>query len=408
MSEIKTEELIAAVEKSLDSAIEKYDGQVQESKSAANEVRAEVKSLAEQHKSLIEKSDELAAKFSDFETASLAKMSNAGEAPKSFGKSAIDSDSFKSFMAGQTKSARVEIKNTILGESGSPQDPDRILVPYDRLPGIVPGPFRQHSILDFIPTGATSSNSMEYTREIPAEESPAGFTNNAAEVAEGGTKPQSDVLFELVNDPVRTVAHWLKLSRQVLDDAPALESYIDQRLRFGIRQRLESQILSGNGTAPNLAGLADTGRHIAFTPATGDNQFDSINKAKYAMIGRDYNPVAVFLNPADWGAMERLKAGSSDERYIAGDGAALNYLQGGLVPLIWGLQVIPNNNVPQGKFFVVDSAAMTLFVRSGATVEMFEQDDTNVQSNLVTVRAELRAALCVFTPAGVSYGDLLV
>lgn len=408
MSEIKTEELIAAVEKSLDSAIEKYDGQVQESKSAANEVRAEVKSLADQHKSLIEKSDELAAKFADFETASLAKMTPAGEAYKTIGQAAISSNSFKSFMSGETKSARVEVKNTILGESGSPQNPDRVLVPFDRLPGIVPGPFRQHSILDFIPTGATSSNSMEYTREIPAEESPPGFTNNAAEVAEAGTKPQSDVLFELVNDPVRTVAHWLKLSRQVLDDAPALESYIDQRLRFGIRQRLESQILSGNGTAPNLAGLSATGRHIAFTPASGDNQFDSINKAKYAMIGRDYNPVAVFLNPADWGAMERLKAGTADDRYIAGDGAALNYLQGGLVPLIWGLQVIPNNNVAQGKFFVVDSAAMTLFVRSGATVEMFEQDDTNVQSNLVTVRAELRAALCVFTPAGVSFGDLLV
>ena len=406
MSEIKTDELIAAVEKSLDSAIEKYEGQVQESKSAANEVRDEVKALAEEHKSLIQKSDELAAKFADFETASLAKMSAGSEVRKSIGQSAVDSEAFKSFMAGQTKSARIEVKNTILGESGSPQDPDRVLVPYDRLPGIVPGPFRQHTILDFIPTGSTSSNSMEYTREIPAEESPAGFTNNAAEVAEGGSKPQSDVLFELVNDPVRTIAHWLKLSRQVLDDAPALESYIDSRLRFGIRQRLESQILSGNGTAPNLAGLSSAGRHVAYTPATGDNSFDSISKAKYAMIGRDYNPTAVFLNPADWGAMERLKVGASDDRYIAGDGAALNYLQGGLIPMIWGMQVVPNNNVPSGKFYVVDPSSMTLFQRSGATVEMFEQDDTNVQSNLVTVRAELRAALCVFTPAGVGYGDL--
>jgi HK97 family phage major capsid protein len=333
-------------------------------------------------------------------------MDHSGQARKSLGQSAVDSEAFKSFMAGQTKSARIELKNTILGESGSPQEPDRVLVPYDRLPGIVPGPFRQHTILDFIPTGATSSNSMEYTREIPAQDSPPGFTNNAAEVAEAGTKPQSDVLFELVNDPVRTIAHWLKLSRQVLDDAPALESYIDSRLRFGIRQRLESQILSGNGTAPNLSGLADAGRHVAYTPVSGDNSFDSISKAKYAMIGRDYNPSAVFLNPADWGAMERLKVGASDDRYIAGEGAALNYLQGGLVPMIWGLQVVPNNNVPAGKFYIVDPSSMTLFQRSGATVEMFEQDDTNVQSNLVTVRAELRAALCVFTPAGVGYGDL--
>ena len=408
MSEIKTDELIAAVEKSLDSAIEKYEGQVNESKSAANEVRAEVKSLADQHKSLIEKSDELAAKFGEFETNALAKIQGSAEQVKTAGQQAVDSESFKRFMAGETKSARIDIKNTILGESGSPQNPDRVLVPFDRLPGIVPGPFRSHTVLDFIPTGTTSSNSMEYTREIPAEESPAGFNNAAAERAEGAAKPQSDVLFELVNDPVRTIAHWLKLSRQVLDDAPALESYIDSRLRFGVRQRLESQILAGTGTAPNLAGLSAAGRHIAFTPATGDNQFDSINKAKYEMIGRDYSPQAVFLNPADWGAMERLKVSSSDDRYIAGDGAALSYLQGGLVPLIWGLQVVPNNNVPQGKFYVVDPSAMTLFNRQGATVEMFEQDDTNVQSNLVTVRAELRAALCVFTPAGVSYGDLLV
>jgi len=408
MSEVKTEELIAAVEKSLESAIEKYEGQVQESKSAANEVRSEVKALADEHKSLIEKSDELAAKFGEFETNALAKMGNTAEQVKTAGQQAIDSESFKRFMAGESKSARIEIKNTILGESGSPQNPDRVLVPFDRLPGIVPGPFRAHTVLDFIPTGTTSSNSMEYTREIPAEESPAGFVNNAAERAEGAAKPQSDVLFELVNDPVRTIAHWLKLSRQVLDDAPALESYIDSRLRFGVRQRLESQILSGTGVAPNLSGLSAAGRHIAFTPATGDNQFDSINKAKYEMIGRDYSPQAVFLNPADWGAMERLKVSTSDDRYIAGDGAALSYLQGGMIPLIWGLQVVPNNNVPQGKFYVVDPSAMTLFNRQGATVEMFEQDDTNVQSNLVTVRAELRAALCVFTPAGVSYGDLLV
>ena len=406
MSEVKTEDLINAVEKSLDQAIEKYQGQLNESKSAANEVRDEVKSLAEKHADLVKESQGLAAKFQEFEQNALTSMKSGGKPDESMGQTFLKSDRVQAFLKGEAKSAKVEVKNTILGESGSPQNPDRVLVPFDRLPGIVPGPFRQHSVLDFIPTGQTTSNSMEYTREIPAEESPPGFTNNAAERSEGAAKPQSDVLFELVNDPVRTIAHWLKLSRQVLDDAPALQSYIDRRLAFGVRQRLETQILSGNGTAPNLAGLASAGRNIAFTPASGDNQFDSINKAKYAMIGRDYAPAAVFLNPQDWGAMERLKVGTGDARYIAGEGGALSYINNGLTPLVWGLQVVPNNNVPTGKFYVVDPSAMQLFYRQGATVEMFEQDDTNVQSNLVTVRAELRAALCVFTPAGVSYGDL--
>lgn len=404
--EIKNDELIAAVEKSLDDAIAKYDGQVQESKSAANEVRAEVKSLAEQHADLIAKSEELAARFSEFETSALTKGTTAPQAAKSFGQTCVESESFKSFIEGNSKYARMEFKNTILGESGSPPEPDRVLVPFDRLPGIVPGPFRQHSVLDFVPTGTTNSNSMEYTREIPAESSPPGFTNEAAERSEGATKPESDLLFEQINDPVRTIAHFIKLSRQVMDDAPALSTYIDQRLRFGLRQRLETQVLAGNGVSPNLAGLSQPDRHIAYTPATGDNLFDSINKAKYEMILRDYNPTAVFLNPGDWGAAERLKVGAADERFLAGDGAALNYLQGGLVPLIWGLQVVPNNNVPQGSFYVVDPTAMQLFIRQGDTVEMFEQDGTNVTQNLITVRAEMRAALCVFTPAGVSFGDL--
>jgi HK97 family phage major capsid protein len=320
------------------------------------------------------------------------------------GEEFMKSDRVQAFLKGEAKSAKVEVKNTILGESGSPQNPDRVLVPFDRLPGIVPGAFRQHTILDFIPTGQTSSNSMEYVREtVPVA---TGFVNNAAERAEGAAKPQSDVLFELINDPVRTIAHWLKLSRQVLDDAPALQSYIDRRLAFGVRQRLEVQVLAGNGTAPNIAGMNQTGRFTAFTPDSGDNQFDSVNRAKYAMIGRDYNPAAVFLNPADWGAMERLKIGSGDDRYVAGEGGALSYINNGLTPLLWGLQVVANNNVTPGKFFVVDPTAMQLFYRQGATVEMFEQDETNVQQNLVTVRAELRAALCVFAPAGVGFGDL--
>ena len=393
------EVLIKAVEASLEESLKKYDGQVQEAKSASNEVRDEVKALAEQHKTLKQAIDDVAAK-------GVGMAGKGAERQKDWGESLTSSDGYKSFMDGSTKSAKVSVKNTILGESGSPQDPDRILVPNDRLPGIVDGPFRALTVLDFIPRGTTNSNAIEYTREIPASESPAGFDNNAAERAEGATKPESNVRFELISDPVRTIAHYLKLSKQVLDDAPALQSYIDRRLRFGVRQRLETQVLAGNGTSPNISGLSASGRHTAYTPATGDTQFDSINKAKYAVVGRDYQPGVVFINPADWGTMERLKVGSSDGRYLAGEGAALSYINNGLTPMIWGMPVVASNNVPSGKFYVGDASTFMLMMRQEAVVEMFEQDDTNVQQNLVTVRAELRAALAVFTPAGISYGDL--
>ena len=399
MTDVNTEALIKSVESALDSAVERYEGQLQESKSAANEVRDEVKSLAEQHSELVKQSESLAAKFQEFEQTALTGMKGTSKGTEAWGKSLIDSETYKSFVEGRTQKARVEVKNTILGEGGSPQNPVNTLVPEDRLAGIVPGAFRELTVLDFFPAGSTSSNQIQYTRE-------ESFVNNAAERAEGTQKPESDLTFELIDDPVRTIATFIKMSKQVMEDAPMLQTYVDRRLRHAVRNRLEFQILRGNGTSPNISGLSASGRHTAFTPATGDNQFDSINKAKYATIGADYRANVVFLNPADWGTMERLKFGASDDRYLVGDGAMISYIQGGLTPLVWGLPVVASNNVEQGKFYVLDSNATQLFMRQGAVVEMFEQDEDNAQKNLITVRCELRGALATFQPDAIRYGDL--
>jgi HK97 family phage major capsid protein len=396
MTTENTEDLIKGVESALDSAIQKYEGQLQESKSAANEVRDEVRQLAEKHSELVEQSEALSAKFQEFEQNAMTSMKGGGEREPTWGQKLVDSESFKAMVEG-SKHARVNVKNTIIGEVGSPQDPVDTLTPADRLPGIVPGAFRQLSVLDVVPMGTTNSNAVEYTRE-------SSWTNDAAETAENSAKPESDLTFELVSDPVRTIAHWIKASRQVLDDAPALESYIDRRLRHGLRQRLESQILTGNGTSPNIEGLTATGRHTDFTAASGANRLDSLNRAKYDVIGADFVATHYFVNPADWSEIELLKAGSGNE-YAAANGNAVGYIANGLQPLAWGLPVIANNNVSSGEFFCVDINSMMLMMRQGAVVEMFEQDDTNVQSNLVTIRAELRAALAVFQPTAIRYGS---
>lgn len=391
---------VKAVEEKLTEAVKRYEGEVKENGKAAEQLRADVKAISLDYKALIEEKEGLSERLKELEQRAAEGFKGGGrEATKTWGETFTESDVFAQYKQGSMGKARVEVKNTILGEGGSPQDPENIIVPQDRLPGIVPGAFRMLSVLDFVPTGATSSNQIEYTRE-------ASWTNDAAETAEGATKPESDITFELVTDPVRTIAHWLKVSKQVLDDAPALSSYIDRRLRHGVRARLQTQVLKGNGTSPNISGLDQTGRHTAFTPTTGEQQFDSLNRAKYAVIAADYSPTVIFLNPADWGAMERLKR--TDDGYIAGGGNALAYINNGLTPTIWGLPVVASNDVAAGKFYLLDSNAMQLFMRQGAVVEMFEQDDTNVQQNLITVRAEIRAALAVFTPAAIQYGSLTI
>lgn len=400
MENVEIKAAVEAIEAKLSEAVKQYEGQLKESGDVAAKVRDEVKALAAEHADLMKDTPELKERLKEVEQKLAEGHKNPTEERKTWGQLFTGSDAFKDFReGGKNTRARVEVKNTILGESGSPGEPSDVLVPTQRLAGIVPGAFRSLNVLDFVPVGGTSSNNIEYTRE-------ASWTNSAGETSEGNTKPESDLTFELVNDPVRTIAHFIKASKQILDDAPMLQSYIDRRMEHGLRARLQSQVLKGNGSAPNLEGLSASGRHTAFTPETGEHALDSLNRAKYAIIGADYSPNFVFMNPADWGAIERLK--KTDDGYVAAEGNGVGYLQNGMVPTVWGIPVVMSNDVASGKFYMGDSNAFQLFMRQGATVEMFEQDDTNVQKNLLTIRAELRAALAVYVATAVRYGDLTI
>lgn len=319
-------------------------------------------------------------------------VSRGKEAPKTLGQLVVTTDAFKNYAKGMTSRMRVEA-NTIIGQEGSPPENSDVLVAKQRLPGIVPGAFRALRVRDILPAGPTNSNMVEFTREN-------AFTNNAAETAEGASKPESSLTFELATAPVRTIAHWIKVSTQVLDDDPALASYIDTRLRYGVELRVDNQLLNGDGSGQNVSGLTDTGNFTAYTgAATDDTPIDTLNKAKYQVIAADYAPTAVILNPADWGEIERTKG--SDGQYIFGAPA------NAVIPLLWGLPVVVTNTMTQGKFLIAafDIAAQ-VWNRMGTVVEMFAQDDDNVQKNLVTIRAETRLALAVYRPASVVYGDL--
>ena len=397
MEDVKiVEAALDGLQQKLDKTLADHTAEIQKHGKASTELTAKVDELAQKYA-------EADAKLHDLLQKSQEGWASGGRGEvKTLGREMIDSDQFAQFKSGRSDKARLEVKNTIIGEGGSPQDPVNVIVPQDRLPGIVPGAFRSLGVLDFFPAGTTSSNQVEYTRESQAA-SPPGFTNAAAERAEAAAKPESELLFELIQDPVRTIAHWLKASRQVLDDAPALETYINRRLSHGVRNRLELQILRGNGTSPNISGLSASGRHTAFTPGTGDTALQSLNKAKYAVIGADETPDVFFMNPADWGVIERDT--TSDGIYVAGHGAAVSYVANGMQPMAWGLPVITSNNVQAGKFYCLASMATQLFVRAGVTVEM-GYVNTDFTQNLVTILAEMRAALAVFRPDAIQYGDL--
>ena len=64
-------------------------------------------------------------------------------------------------------------------------------------------------------------------------------------MAEAGTKPESTVGLTTTDEPIRKIATVLPVSDEMLEDAPAIQSYINGRLTLFVRIEEERQLLRG-------------------------------------------------------------------------------------------------------------------------------------------------------------------
>lgn len=387
-----------------------------ELKGFAERTSSEVKANGDLTKATKEKVDEALSKFGeatqklaehadrlgDVEQ-KLARRGNTEAEPSAntLGQAVIESDTFKA--GGMTSGSRMALRvkldrkditsaNTTVGAGRSP---GTSLVPGARQPGIVAPPERTMTIRDLLMPGETSSGNIEYVVET-------GYTNNAAMVAEGAQKPKSDITFDLKNAPVRTLAHIFKASRQIMDDAPALRSYIDGRARYGLTFREEAELLNGDGTGQHLLGLqtqataysAPTG-----VPTTGLTAIDKLRIAILQVILAEYPASGFVLNPIDWAAIELTKDGMG--RYIVGNP------QDGTVPRLWNLPVVATQAQTQNRFLTgAFNLGAQIFDRMEIEVLLSTENVDDFEKNMMTIRAEERLALAVYRPEAFVTGTL--
>lgn len=366
---------IKHIETTLGQKLAEHTDQIEKYGKAATELTGQIDELSGKYKEL---QDELA----DVAQKQIPAMPGE-EKGESAGNEFVKSEQFQALAKRQIERARIEVKNTVVADSTTTFP--------DQRPGVIPGDFAPLTIRQLIPTINVASNAVNSLRE-------ASNTNAAAEVAQGAAKPESAVTFEQYNVAIETVAHWIKVSNQLLADAPAVASYIDTRLRDGLNQRVEAQLLNGDGVTPNLSGMTNAGNFTAFTADSGANLVESINKAKYALWSTGNMPDTVIVNPADWGAMELAKESSGAYLYGAPGTTA------GRSP--FGVQIVLSNHMAAGNFLIGSlRSSATIFQRQGAVIEMgFVNDDFT--KNLVTIRAEERLGLAVDRPSGIMYGAI--
>lgn len=338
----------------------------------------------------------LTARFDDLEQKQARRGVDETEREKSIGEQVIENELVKAANATWRGNIKVSVQRkdimSVTGTWGSVTSPANSLTPSMRVPGIIGLPERRMTVRDLLAPGQTGTNSIEYARENV-------FTNLAGVVSEGAVKPQSNITFELATAPVRTIAHYFKASRQILDDAPALRSYIDARARYGLMLAEEAELLNGDGTGQHIHGLIPqaTAYSAAFTPALA-TLIDTLRLAALQVMLAEFPPTGIVLNPIDWVKVQLTK--DTTGRYIIGNPAD------SLTPRLWSLPVVETQAMTEDKFLVGNfNMAAQIFDRLAMEILLSTENEDDFIRNLISIRCEERLALAVYRPLALVYGD---
>lgn len=252
------------------------------------------------------------------------------------------------------------------------------------------------SVIDLINWGTTQEAVAYFLRE-------STYDIMADIAPENTDKPESDFEFGVISLNVGVIAHWIRASKQVLADMPALANYLETRMAYGVRFKLEYYVVNGHtpaiGQQKIFSGLLEPLNHQTVIADASDTAIDVINKAKYEAAASYVLPDSILLNPKDWGAIERIKG--TDGHYIFGaPGAAVQ-------PVLWGLPVVFAASMPEGKYWVGNLAlGFDGLIREDVNITVSTEDGNNITKNLVTILAEMRAAGAVVLPEACVAGDL--
>lgn len=372
----------------IDSRIAKAEGQaVASATGKADEL------LKSEIKNLETKFTEIHSRIDAAEVA--AKKTASGANAQSFKQSLIDGitkGGLDGLVNGNSRSAKFEIKagdmtvaNSFTGE----------VIPAQYVPGIKYDPTRPVHVRQLLAQGSTSSEVVRYVRE-------SAYENNAAATAQGSTFAESDFELTAYDANVQKIGTYFRISEEMLADTPQLTSYLAARAPEKLLTVEDTQLLYGNGTAPNISGISTSGSTAfsagAFAGAvTAPNQFDVLTVAINQLALSNYRPDYIMLNPTDFNKILLLKATTNE------------YLQEqaymGLQPQFLGIPVVINTAITAGTYLVGNFAMGTqLWVRENLSLEFFREDGTNVRDGFVTVRLVERIALTNYAPLAIVKG----
>jgi hypothetical protein len=268
-------------------------------------------------------------------------------------------------------------------------DPPGTLIPGGtRILPFLPYP-AEWGIADLFAPGTMDGGMIQYLEETL-------WTNAAAVVPPGGAKPESEKKFALRQQGLVKIAHWIPVVDEFLEDVAGLRSFIDAQMINGVVEKLQNELINGDGTGGDIMGLialpnktptiaagTDPGAAVAALAAQRANIFQTSR----------LKPDAVVMSPLTWAGVAGSMTASGG--FLAGP----NVFAAGVEPRVWGMRVVETQEVVDGTA-ILGAFRMggQLFRKGGISVQASNAHADFFIKNMTAIRAETRVALAIYRP----------
>lgn len=251
-------------------------------------------------------------------------------------------------------------------------------------------------VANYFPQTTTTMSSVVYMEETtfasvdgsasPTADGLASMTNEA------GTYGEAQLALTERQEPVRKIAIWLPVTDEQFEDEPRARDYVNNRLPYMVRAKLDSQLLQGSGTAPQMKGVENVSG--IQTQALGSDSIpDAVYKAARKIRDTGFaEPNVIFIAPAKWESVRLLK--TADGQYIWGHPSMVG------PATLWGIPVVETTAVTSTKAILGDFANYAeLAMKRGLDVQVTNSHGTLFVEGKLAIRADLRACAVFYRPS---------
>jgi len=252
-------------------------------------------------------------------------------------------------------------------------------------------PVRPLRLLDLITVGTTESDQIIYVEETTR-------TDAAVETALGDAYGEAEYVYTEQTANVRDIGHWTPAHRSQLADQGQLQTLVSGRLEYGVENRLDGQIVSGDGAGSNLKGILNTTGIGAINRdgTAAERKIEAIHRGiTWIRLHGFIEPDGIGMHPQDYEDV-LFEKDANDNYLLPG---VLGGVSGTTPMTVWGKSIVVTTAFPQYSVLVgAYKPGAVCWMRSGVSVRATDSHADFFTKRMIAILAELRAAFAAWQP----------